>query len=93
VTSISEAANAPQKFGPLTVQDPSLSDAPSAEIPAAPTYQVSTMFPSADAPRGLFGRMVDAGLIDPSNPDQPPVGGLLGLIQQSMGNGIGGSAH
>lgn len=49
--------------------------------------------PSEDAPRGLLGRMVDAGLIDPSNPDQPPAGGLLGLIQQSMRNGIGGFAR
>jgi hypothetical protein len=30
--------------------------------------------------------MVDAGLIDPSNPDQPPAGGLLALraLQQYM---------
>lgn len=57
------------------------------------TSPVTAFSLSADAPRGLFGRVVDAGLIDPSNPDQPPAGGLLGLIQQSMRNGIGGPAR
>jgi hypothetical protein len=53
------------------------------------TSPVMLFPPSEDAPGGLLGRMINAGLIDPSNPDQPPAGGLLGLIQQSMRNGIG----
>jgi hypothetical protein len=31
---------------------------------------------------GLLGMMAEAGLIDPSNPDRPPPGGLLGLMQE-----------
>jgi hypothetical protein len=64
---------------------PSVFDTGASPVPA--------FSPSKDTPRGLFGRMVDAGLIDPSNPDQPPAGGLLGLIQQSMRNGLGGPAR
>jgi hypothetical protein len=48
--------------------------------------------PSANAPRGLPGLMVDAGLIDPSNLDQPPPGGLPGLILEYMRNNQAGDA-
>jgi peptidase M23-like protein len=39
---------------------------------------------SEDLPGGLLGMMIRAGVIDPSNPDQPAPGGLPGLILQSM---------
>lgn len=35
----------------------------------------------ANTPRGLPGLVADPGLFDTSNPDQPPLGGLLALIQ------------
>src|SRR5215218_5852175 len=37
-------------------------------------------------PGGLLGIMAQAGLIDPSSPDQPPPGGMLGLIQEYLRN-------
>jgi hypothetical protein len=30
--------------------------------------------------------MIDAGYIDPTNPDPPPAGGLAGLIQDYLRN-------
>lgn len=48
--------------------------------------------PAANEPRGLPGLMADAGLFDSSNPDQPPPGGLLGLIQGYMRNSAAGGA-
>lgn len=44
-----------------------------------------------DKPGGLLGMMIDAGHIDPSMPDQPAVGGLVGLIQDYLRNNPGGS--
>lgn len=43
--------------------------------------------PRLERAGGILGMMVEAGLIDPSNPDRPPPGGLLGLIQEYMRNG------
>jgi murein DD-endopeptidase MepM/ murein hydrolase activator NlpD len=37
-----------------------------------------------DAPGGLPGLMRQLGAFDPSNPDQPPAGGLMRLIQEYM---------
>ena len=44
-----------------------------------------------DSPGGLPGLMIDAGL-DPSNPDQPPAGGLLGLMQEYLRNNPAGNS-
>jgi hypothetical protein len=33
--------------------------------------------------------LIDAGHIDPANPDQVPAGGLLGMIQEYLGNNPG----
>ena len=44
-----------------------------------------------NAPRGLPGMMIDAGYIDPRNPDPPPAGGLVGLIQDYLRNSPGAS--
>jgi len=35
-------------------------------------------------PSGILGMLIDAGHIDPVNPDQPAPGGLLGLIQDYL---------
>jgi hypothetical protein len=45
----------------------------STEAPIPGTSRV--MLPPSNRPGGLPGLMTDAGLIDPSNPDQPPPGG------------------
>jgi hypothetical protein len=42
--------------------------------------------PTQEKPGGLLGMMVDAGLIDPSNPGRPPPGGLPGLMQDYLRN-------
>jgi hypothetical protein len=42
--------------------------------------------PRQGAPGGLLGMMAEARLYDPSNPDQPPSGGLLGLYLEAMRN-------
>lgn len=39
-----------------------------------------------DAPGGIPGMMVQAGLIDPRHPDAPPGGGLVRLLQDWMRN-------
>lgn len=39
-----------------------------------------------DAPGGLPNLLMQVGAFDPSSPDQPPAGGLLGLIQDYMRN-------
>jgi hypothetical protein len=41
------------------------------------------------APRGIPGMMVDAGYVDPTNPDPPPAGGLAGLLQDYLRNNPG----
>ncbi|WOH68100.1 hypothetical protein [Bradyrhizobium sp. BWA-3-5] len=38
------------------------------------------------APRGLPALLAEAGAFDPSGPDVPPSGGLLGLIQEHLRN-------
>jgi hypothetical protein len=43
------------------------------------------------APGGLPGLMAASGLFDPVQPDQPPAGGLLALIQDYMRNNPGGA--
>jgi len=49
--------------------------------------------PTQDAPGGIPGLMAQGGLFDPSNPDEPPPGGLLRLIRDWMRNNPdGGSA-
>jgi hypothetical protein len=48
-------------------------------LPQAPASMQST-------PRGLLGMMIDAGLIDPANPDTPAPGGLPGMLQEWMRN-------
>ena len=35
-------------------------------------------------PGGLLGMMVDAGYMDPTNPNPPPAGGLAGLLQDYL---------
>jgi len=40
--------------------------------------------PRLEKAGGILGMMVEAGLIDPSNPAGPPSGGLLGLMQEYM---------
>jgi hypothetical protein len=39
---------------------------------------------SQEASGGLPGMMMRAGVIDPSNPDAPPPGGLVGLLQDYL---------
>lgn len=47
-----------------------------------------------EAPGGILGRLAQMGALDPSDPDQPPVGGLLALLQQYMrGNPDGGASR
>jgi hypothetical protein len=41
---------------------------------------------SRQAPGGLPGLMASTGAIDPSNPDQPPPGGLPGMILDYLRN-------
>lgn len=45
-----------------------------------------------NAPGGIPGLMKQLGAFDPSNPDQPPAGGLLRLIQDYMRDNPDGSA-
>jgi len=40
--------------------------------------------PAQDGPGGILGMLIDAGHVDPENPDPPPAGGLLGLIQDTL---------
>jgi hypothetical protein len=40
-------------------------------------------------PGGLLGKIIDAGYIDPTNPDPPPAGGLAGLLQDYLHNNPG----
>lgn len=63
---------------------PGVFDAGAPPIP----YLPSTL---QDKPGGLPGMMIDAGHIDPSMPDQPAVGGLVGLTQGYLRNNPGGS--
>jgi hypothetical protein len=46
------------------------------------------LFPLASqrAPRGLPALLAEAGAFDPSSPEVPPSGGLLGLIQEHLRN-------
>jgi len=48
---------------------------------------------SDGVPRGLPGMMAEAGLLDPTHPDQPPIGGLLAMIQDYMRNNPGGASR
>jgi hypothetical protein len=45
-----------------------------------------------DVPGGLLGMMINAGVIDPSNPDQPAPGGLAGMILRPMRDYQNGAA-
>lgn len=59
-------------------------------------FDVASPFPYLpctlqDKPGGLLGMMIDAGHIDPSMPDRPAVGGLVGLVQDYLRNNPGGS--
>jgi hypothetical protein len=45
-----------------------------------------------NVPGGLLGLMVGAGPVDPSNPDPPPAGGLLGLMQEYLRNNPAGNS-
>lgn len=49
-------------------------------VPAAPQ----------GAPGGLPGLLIEAGIHDPLNPDAPPPGGLVGLIQEYLRGNIRG---
>jgi hypothetical protein len=51
-----------------------------AAVPFLPPAPASNQ----DAPGGLLGMMIEAGLIDPSHPDAPASGGLPGLIAGYM---------
>jgi hypothetical protein len=46
----------------------------------------SVAFLPQDKPGGILGMLIDAGHIDPANPDQPPAGALLGMIQEYLRN-------
>jgi hypothetical protein len=47
--------------------------------------------PTQEKPGGIPGIMAEAGLIDPSSPDRPPLGGLFGLMQEYVRkNGVVG---
>ncbi len=50
--------------------------------PAAPEMQ--------GAPVGIPGLLAQVGAFNPSDPDQPPTGGLLELLQEYMRNNVGG---
>lgn len=71
------SSDAPNSAGTINKSRPSVFDTGTSPV---------MMPPSTNEPRGLPGMMVDAGLIDPANPDEPPPGGLLGLIQEYMRN-------
>ena len=59
---------------------------PAGGIGTATATLGSTAPLTQNAPAGILGMLVDAGQIDPENPDRPPAGGLLGLIQDDRNN-------
>jgi hypothetical protein len=54
--------------------------------PRSPSGEAALPSPARNAPLGLPGLLMQIGAFDPSSPDQPPAGGLLGLIQDNMRN-------
>ncbi|WJR76477.1 hypothetical protein [Bradyrhizobium sp. NP1] len=72
--SASSSQPSPDVFNSGAAPVPFLPSAP----PVAPLSQ--------EKPGGLLGMMIDAGLIDPANPDAPPAGGLPGMIQEYLRN-------
>jgi hypothetical protein len=54
---------------------PSVFDSGEPPIPYLPPA------PSEGAPGGILGMMIRAGVLDPSNPDQPASGGLSGMMR------------
>jgi hypothetical protein len=60
------------------------SNVPTAFDTGAPPIPFVAPSSNQDAPGGLLGMMIRAGVIDSLNPDQPAPGGLPGLILRSM---------
>lgn len=69
---------------PLRMPDRSSAGAFRSGVPAGSV-------PMQGNPGGILGMMSEAGHIDPSNPDRPPHGGLLGLMQEYLRNNKGGA--
>ena len=61
---------------------PDRSGAPSGWVQPLPFRSSPSL--TQDAPGGIPGLMRQLGAFDPSNPDQPPAGGLMRLIQEYM---------
>jgi hypothetical protein len=63
------------------------SDQPFMSALATPASPISYLPPAPqDKPGGILGMLIDAGHIDPANPDRPAPGGLLGMIQDYLRN-------
>jgi murein DD-endopeptidase MepM/ murein hydrolase activator NlpD len=61
--------------------------------PRSPSGEAALPSPVRNAPLGLPGLLMQIGAFDPSSPDQPPAGGLLGLIQDYMRNNPDGATR
>jgi hypothetical protein len=95
---VSPPSRPPQwMFGPPYITEaptqtprPNPTPAPSGYIDRAqvPSENIQQRSPPAaqTKPGGLLGMLIDAGHIDPPMPDQPPAGGLAGLLQEYLRN-------
>jgi hypothetical protein len=59
--------------------------------PRSPPEEAGLPSPAQNAPLGLPGRLMQIGAFDPTDPDQPPSGGLLALLQDYMRNNPDGA--